>query len=99
MENPIRDFDINQPYTVEEIRGAIQSIKKEEKRLGSKATRRLKIIVLIWVAITIALAVTDNTAGKTIVWSMIFLLLAIIPITYALNDVARCNYTVEHFFL
>ena len=97
MENPIRDFDINQPYTVEEIRGAIQSIKKEEKRLGSKATRSLKIIALIWVAITIALAVTDNTAGKTIVWSIIFFILASIPIMFALNDVASCNYTVDHF--
>ena len=97
MENPIRDFDINQPYTVEEIRGAIQSVKKEEKRLGAKATRNLKIIALIWIVITIALAVTDNAAGKTIVWSMIFLLLASIPIMFILDEAARCNYTVEHF--
>ena len=97
MENPIRDFDINQPYTVEEIRNAIQDIKDEEERAGHKATRTMKIIILMWVSITVVLAIIDNAATETVCLSILGFMFSLIPMMLAVDDATKCNYTVKDF--
>ncbi|MCL4526485.1 MAG: hypothetical protein M1492_08320 [Gammaproteobacteria bacterium] len=97
MENPIRDFDMNQPYTMEEIRGAIQGIKERRERFESGWVRNIKIIATMWFLITVVLAVMDNAAGETIVMSVIFLFFASIITMLVFDETAGRNYTVEYF--